>query len=84
VTHAEVAAAGGDLRLACQLADWAHLAAPDDEQARVVRGAIYLERSQVEASTMAVGIYRTAAREMGVELDTGATFDAQDRARAAD
>ena len=84
VTHAEAAAAGGDFRLACQLADWAHLAAPDDEQARVVRGAIYLERSQVEASTMAVGIYRTAAREMGVDLDSGATFDAQDRARAAD
>ncbi|MEE8421743.1 MAG: alkyl sulfatase dimerization domain-containing protein [Dehalococcoidia bacterium] len=67
-----------DLALACHVADWAYLAAPDDEAVRATRGRVYLARSQQAQSTMAVGIYRTTALEMGEALE-GATFDAQQR-----
>jgi len=61
----------GDHRLACHLADWAHLAAPDDAGICKARGRIYAARTEAETSTMAAGIYRTAAREMGVETKGG-------------
>ncbi len=77
--RAEALSAAGDDRLACHLADWAHLAAPDDAAVRAARGRVYLARAGRERSTMAVGIYHTTAREMGVELPEGPTFAAQDR-----
>jgi alkyl sulfatase BDS1-like metallo-beta-lactamase superfamily hydrolase len=73
----ELAAAGDD-RLACHLVDWAHLAAPEDAEIRKVRGQIYRERARREASTMAVGLFNTAAREMGESLGEGPTFSAQE------
>ncbi len=77
--RAQALAAAGDLRLACHLADWAWTAAPDDEAIRAIRGDIYARRAAEERSTMAVGIFRTTAREMGVELEDQATFAAQQR-----
>jgi alkyl sulfatase BDS1-like metallo-beta-lactamase superfamily hydrolase len=71
----------GEFRLACHLADWAWMTAPDDEAIRAIRGAIYARRAELEVSTMAIGIYRATAREMGIELDSGSTFVVQDRAR---
>lgn len=69
----------GDHRLACHLADWAWMAAPTDEAVRAVRGEIYARRAASEHSTMAVGIFNTTAREMGVTLEEGPTFAAQQR-----
>lgn len=59
----------GDLRLACHLADWAYFAAPDDQTIRKKVGQVYLERAESESSTMAIGIYLTAARLMGTEIE---------------
>jgi alkyl sulfatase BDS1-like metallo-beta-lactamase superfamily hydrolase len=81
--RAEALSAAGDDRLACHLADWAHLAAPDDAAVRAARGRVYRARAGRERSTMAVGIYHTAAREMGETLDEAPTFAAQDAARRA-
>ncbi len=61
--RAEAAAAEGDLRLACHLADLAGLAAPDDPAVHGVRAEIYEQRRTAEMSLMAKGIYRAAARE---------------------
>jgi alkyl sulfatase BDS1-like metallo-beta-lactamase superfamily hydrolase len=77
--RAHALAEAGDLRLACQLADWAWMAAADDEAIRVIRGEIYAMRAAAERSTMAVGIFSTAAREMGVVLPDQPTFRAQER-----
>ncbi|HEX2029977.1 MAG TPA: alkyl sulfatase dimerization domain-containing protein [Actinomycetota bacterium] len=55
----EVAAAG-DLRLAAHLAEWAALAAPDDEAARSARSEVYARRAAEEPSTMARGIFNSA------------------------
>jgi alkyl sulfatase BDS1-like metallo-beta-lactamase superfamily hydrolase len=57
---AEIAEAG-DLRLACQLVEWAHGAAPADAAITERRGAIYRRRADVETSLMAKGIYRSYA-----------------------
>lgn len=77
--RAAAIADAGDLRLACHLADWAWMATPEDEAVRAVRGEIYARRAASERSTMAVGIFRTTAREMGFELQDEPTFRAQDR-----
>lgn len=71
----------GDLRLACHLADWAFDAAPDNAEVRSARGEIYARRASEERSTMAVGIYRTTAREMGVELADEPVFRSQQQSR---
>jgi len=77
--RAKALADADELSTACHLADWAWMAAPDDEAIRAIRGDIYARRAALERSTMAVGIYRTAAREMGVELEDEPTFRAQQR-----
>ena len=56
-------AAGGELRLAAHLADWAALAAPDDAAAHEARAAVYDLRVAAEASTMSKGVFRWAADE---------------------
>ena len=69
----------GDLRLACHVADWAYDAAPENAGARAARGEIYARRASEERSTMAVGIYRSTARDMGVELEDEPVFRSQQR-----
>ena len=56
-------AASGDLRLACHLADFAGWAAPDDPSIHEQRAKVYEARRKSEASLMAKGIFRGAARE---------------------
>jgi len=63
--RAEELAAGGDFRLACHLIDWASLAAPDDPRVKEAGGRVYAARAKVEPSTMANGIYRSAAVGFG-------------------
>ena len=53
----------GDLRLACQLAEWAGQAAPDDAQVHGLRAEVYQRRRGEELSLMAKGIFGTAAAE---------------------
>ncbi|MDA0350875.1 MAG: MBL fold metallo-hydrolase [Chloroflexi bacterium] len=81
IVRASEVAEAGDLRLACHLADWAFDAAPDDRAVRAVRGAIYARRAADERSTMAVGIYRATARDMGVALEDEPVFRSQQRKR---
>lgn len=66
--RAEQLAGEGDFRLACHLADWAHLAAPDDAAIRSIRGRIYVDRIKTEQATMAIGVFGFTAVEMG-EMD---------------
>ena len=54
-------AAGGDLRLACQLVEWARTAEPDDADVRAAHGEIYQQRRRDERSLMAKGVYADAA-----------------------
>ncbi len=65
--RAEELLAEGNLRLACHLADWAYLAAPEDTAVRRTAGRIYMARTESEQSTMAMGIYLSVAREMDAE-----------------
>jgi alkyl sulfatase BDS1-like metallo-beta-lactamase superfamily hydrolase len=55
----------GDHRLACQLAEWAWLATGAGEDAAVasVRAAVYRARLAEETSTMAKGVFASAAKE---------------------
>ena len=62
---------GGDLRLACQLAEWAGAAAPDDAEVHEHRAEVYRRRRQAETSLMAKGIYGTAAQVSEVVVDGG-------------
>jgi alkyl sulfatase BDS1-like metallo-beta-lactamase superfamily hydrolase len=55
--------AAGDLPLACHLAESAWLAAPGDTSIASVRAQVYEARAKSEASLMARGVYRAAARE---------------------
>jgi alkyl sulfatase BDS1-like metallo-beta-lactamase superfamily hydrolase len=61
--RAEQLVAEGELALACHLAELAAQAAPEDRRVHEVRAAVYEARRAAEASFMATGIYRTAARE---------------------
>ncbi len=61
VARAEERAAAGELALACQLAEWAGRAAPDDEGVGNARRKIFLARADAESSLMARGIFRDAA-----------------------
>jgi alkyl sulfatase BDS1-like metallo-beta-lactamase superfamily hydrolase len=54
---------GGDLRLACHLADLAGWAAPTDPELHALRAVIYRSRRAAESSLMAKGIFAGAARE---------------------
>ena len=61
--RAERLLADGDPRLACQLAEWAAGAAPDDPGVHRVRARVYAARKEQESSLMAKGIYSSAARD---------------------
>jgi alkyl sulfatase BDS1-like metallo-beta-lactamase superfamily hydrolase len=82
--RAEELAKSGDLRMACHLADWAYMVSPEDKRVREAAGRVYMARAEAETSTMAIGIYRTAAREMGGEewakrLPKGTVVQIQER-----
>jgi alkyl sulfatase BDS1-like metallo-beta-lactamase superfamily hydrolase len=53
----------GDLRLAGHLAELAAQAAPTDPDVHAVRAEVFGARASAEASTMAQGVFRWAARE---------------------
>ena len=53
----------GDLRLACQLVEWAAVAAPDDRSVHEARATVYGARYKAESSLMAKGIFAGAAGE---------------------
>ncbi|HEU5085048.1 MAG TPA: alkyl sulfatase dimerization domain-containing protein [Acidimicrobiales bacterium] len=61
--RAEEVADADDLRLACQLVEWAAAAAPDDAEVHGRRAAIYQRRREHESSLMSKGIFGTAAQE---------------------
>jgi alkyl sulfatase BDS1-like metallo-beta-lactamase superfamily hydrolase len=63
IRRAAELAASGDLRLACHLADFAGWAAPDDPDIHQLRAEVYETRRKSEASLMAKGIFRGAARD---------------------
>jgi alkyl sulfatase BDS1-like metallo-beta-lactamase superfamily hydrolase len=56
-------AASGDRRLACQLAEWAAQAAPDDVAVRDARAEVYRQRRESELGLMARGIFGAAEYE---------------------
>ena len=56
------AVADDDLALACQLAEWAAAAAPDDAGVGAARAALYRRRAEAQSSLMARSIF-TAASE---------------------
>ena len=59
--RAQECADSGDLRLACQLVEWAAAAAPDDAGVRDTYAAIYSARRVQERSLMAKGVFGQAA-----------------------
>ena len=69
VRRAERAAADGDFRLACHLADHAGWASPDDAAVHAARAAIYTARRKVEPSLMSKGIFAAAARESQIVVE---------------
>jgi alkyl sulfatase BDS1-like metallo-beta-lactamase superfamily hydrolase len=62
-TLARRARAVGDLRLACQLAEWAVQADPASAEASAVRAELYRERKAGESSLMAKAIFGEAAAQ---------------------
>jgi alkyl sulfatase BDS1-like metallo-beta-lactamase superfamily hydrolase len=73
VATARSAATGGDLRLACHLADLAAWALDDDAPERrdvhTARAEIYRARRNAETSLMSKGIFAAAARESEREFE---------------
>ncbi len=63
VARATELAAGGDLRLACQVIELAVQADPESVTAHGARAEIYEQRRKAEFSLMSKGIYAAAARE---------------------
>ena len=55
----------GNHRLACHLAEWAYLSSPDDNEVCEIAAKIFTARAKTETSTMAIGIFLSAARNMG-------------------
>jgi len=55
----------GNHRMACHLAEWAHLSSPDDNEVCEIASKIFIARAKAETSTMAIGIFLSAARNMG-------------------
>jgi hypothetical protein len=53
------------LRLACQLIEWAHQAAPGDPEIAAARARLYRRRAEGETSLMAKGIFRSVEVEAG-------------------
>jgi alkyl sulfatase BDS1-like metallo-beta-lactamase superfamily hydrolase len=54
-----------DIRLACQLVEFAVQAAPNEAAAHAARAEIYQQRRASETSLMAKGIYGAAANDSG-------------------
>src|SRR5215469_1924118 len=79
IARANEKLAAGEIALACHLADWAVAAAPEDKSAHAARMKIYAARAEREESTMAHGIFRSAA----VESAAKAGVDAPDDKRSA-
>jgi alkyl sulfatase BDS1-like metallo-beta-lactamase superfamily hydrolase len=52
-----------DLRVACELVELAHLAAPDDRAIAEIRATLYSRRAASERSLMARGVFTAAATE---------------------
>ena len=67
--RADELAAAGEFRLAGHLADWAGLAAPEDPAVRQTVRRVYTARAEAEKSTMAIGIFMSAARAMEDEAN---------------
>ena len=63
IDRAEKLASDGELRLACELAEWAGRAAPEDEGVRSRRAEIYRLRAERETSLMAKGVFEDAANK---------------------
>ncbi|MBW2382501.1 MAG: MBL fold metallo-hydrolase [Deltaproteobacteria bacterium] len=61
--EAEARLADGDLAVACELAEFAWRADPDDAGVRGVRSTVYRARAEHESSLMAKGIFEAAARD---------------------
>jgi alkyl sulfatase BDS1-like metallo-beta-lactamase superfamily hydrolase len=61
LARARAIAAGGDLRLACHLADYALEAQPRDPDVQDAVAALYEERAAGEAGLMARNLFRSAA-----------------------
>jgi alkyl sulfatase BDS1-like metallo-beta-lactamase superfamily hydrolase len=61
--RAVAVADSGDLRLACQLVEWAAQAAPDDRSVHAARADVYERRRVAEMSFMASGIFRSASMD---------------------
>ena len=58
----------GDRRMACHLAEWAHTASPDDSEIGRRGGLIFEARAKAEPSTMAMGVFIAAARDMAGDI----------------
>jgi alkyl sulfatase BDS1-like metallo-beta-lactamase superfamily hydrolase len=67
--------AAGDPTLAAHLIDWAIAAAPDDVAAHEARISIYEARAESAVSTMAHGIFRSAALASAKKLGKNAAPD---------
>ena len=65
----------GDMRLACQLAEWAAQAAPDDAEVHAARAGVYGARRDRELSLMARGIYLDASRSSEGAFQPGSRPD---------
>ncbi len=63
VARARDVAAGGDLRLACHLVDWAVAAEPANRDAHAVRAEVYEARVNAERALMSKGVFGAAARD---------------------
>ena len=61
-TRGRALADQGDLRLACELVEWAAQAAPDDPGVHALRAEVYALRRRAELSLMAKGVYGDASR----------------------
>lgn len=62
------ALANDDLQLACHLAEWAQLAAPNDRAANEAVRDLFTKRAEAEPSLMARNIFRAAAKRAAVAL----------------
>lgn len=59
----------GELRVACQLAEWAAKAEPESVDIHRTRAAVYEMRREAEASLMAKGIFASAVAESQLAID---------------
>ncbi len=58
-----------NFRMACHLAEWAYRASPSNEDIAKQVGKIFAIRAKNETSTMAVGVFLSAARDLGYDPD---------------